>query len=35
MAQMIGNATANNAEANNPNALSNTTRHVRPSGNCD
>src|SRR5207237_3438247 len=29
MAQMIGNATANNAKANNSNALSNTTRHVR------
>src|SRR5438309_11713854 len=29
MAQMIGNATANNAEANNTNALSNGTHHVR------
>src|SRR5205807_10364049 len=29
MAQMIGNATANNAKANNPNTLSNSTRHVR------
>src|ERR1700731_2165893 len=29
MAQMIGNATANNAKANNANALSNSTRHVR------
>src|SRR4029453_8769087 len=28
MAQMIGDATANNAEANNTNALSNSTRHV-------
>src|SRR4029077_12712586 len=30
MAQMIGNAPANNAKTNNPNALSNnSTRHVR------
>src|SRR6267154_6395845 len=29
MAQMVGNATANNAKANNPHALSNSTRHVR------
>src|ERR1700720_4869455 len=29
MPQMVGNATANNAKANNPNALSNSTRHVR------
>src|SRR6266480_983747 len=29
MAQMIGDATANNAEANNSNALSNSTGHVR------
>src|SRR5207237_10658075 len=29
MAQMIGNATANNSEANNTNALSNGTHHVR------
>src|SRR5438874_9939460 len=28
MAQMISDATANNAKANNPNALSNSTRHV-------
>src|SRR4029077_4330121 len=28
MPQMVGNATANNAKANNPNALSSTTRHV-------
>ena len=27
--QMVGNATANNAKTNNPNALSNSTRHVR------
>src|SRR5205085_10201895 len=35
MAQMLGNATANNAEANNPEALSKTTRHGLLSGNCD
>src|SRR6266446_358710 len=29
VAQMIGNTTANNAEANNTHALSNSTRHVR------